>query len=69
MTDHTIRRDRLATLDTAALIGQYNLAISRPWGRHSNTMPGQKRINYIVDLLSARADAGDPIALRWYAAT
>lgn len=62
----TVPRSRLAKLPTADLIAQYQLAISSSVGRYSNTAPRQRRINYIVDLLSDRADAGDAAALAWY---
>lgn len=61
----TVRQDRLRGLDTAELIGQYDLAVSSSRGRYSNTAPRQKRINFIVDILSARADAGDEVAGEW----
>jgi len=61
----TVRRDALQRLATPALIDQYALAISSYAGRFSNTAPRQRRINYIVDLLAARADAGDAVALEW----
>lgn len=69
MTTTTIRRDRLHKATTAELIGQYDAAISSHKGRNTNFSPRQKRINYIVDLISARADDGDAIALAWLDAT
>jgi hypothetical protein len=65
MTTKTVRRDRLDNLDTAELIGQYDAAISSYAGRCTNFSPRQKRIDYIVDLLSERADRDDSIALAW----
>jgi hypothetical protein len=62
-----IERRRLHLLATSELIVQYDLAISSYQGRLTNTSPRQKRINAIVDMLSARADAGDADALAWYA--
>lgn len=61
----TIPRARLAQATTAELIEQYELAISSHQGRYTDTAPRQKRINYIVDLISARADNGDATALQW----
>lgn len=63
----TVRKDRLARLGTAALIEQYELATSTYRGRLSNHSPRQVRINYIVDMISKRADGGDPTALAWLA--
>lgn len=65
----TIRRDRLHTLTTAELIGQYDAAISSYKGRCTNFSPRQNRINFIVDLLSQRADTNDAVALAWFATT
>lgn len=62
----TIAKARLSKIDTTTLIGQYNLAISSYAGRLTNCAPRQARINHIVDLLSDRADAGDPAALKWF---
>jgi len=59
-------RARLQNLTTADLIAQYDLAISSHAGRTSNVGPRQQRINYIVELLSDRADLGDAEALSWY---
>ena len=56
----------LHRLTTPDLIAQYDLAISTHAGRYTNTSPRQKRINKIVDLLSARADDGDAVALAFY---
>lgn len=61
----TVPQARLSRIPTTDLIAQYELAIGSSRGRYSNTAPRQKRINYIVDLLSARADAGDAAALTW----
>jgi hypothetical protein len=61
----TIAKRNLTTLGTAELIGQYSEAISTYAGRLTNTSPRQQRINYIVDLLSDRADNGDPEALKF----
>ncbi|MFG2001614.1 hypothetical protein ACGFNU_20930 [Spirillospora sp. NPDC048911] len=66
-TPGAVRRDRLAKLNTSELIEQYELAISSYTGRYTNTSPRQKRINYVVDLLGARADDGDVEALAWLA--
>lgn len=65
MSEPVIAKRHLAVVDTEILIQQYNLAISSFAGRFSNTAPRQVRINYIVDLLSARADNNDPVALAW----
>lgn len=62
----TVAKAQLARIDSVALIDQYNLAISSYAGRYTNCSPRQKRINFIVDLLAARADAGDEIALAWF---
>jgi hypothetical protein len=69
MTTTTIRRDRLHALATAELIGQYDAAISSYKGRCTNFSPRQKRIDFIVNLLSARADNDDAAALAWFATT
>lgn len=61
----SVRRDRLHALCTEALIAQYDLAISSYKGRFTNCSPRQKRIDFIVDLLSERADHDDPMALEW----
>jgi hypothetical protein len=61
----TIPRARLAQATTTELIDQYKLGISSHKGRNTNVAPRQKRINYIVDLLSARADDDDVVALQW----
>ena len=53
----------IATID---LIGQYDRAIASYAGRFTNCSPRQKRIDYIVDLIDARADEGDDVALRWF---
>jgi ADP-ribosyltransferase exoenzyme len=57
---------RLSKLDTPALIEQYDQAVSSHKGRYTETAPRQQRINKIVDLLTERADADDPDALRWF---
>lgn len=62
----TIRIDRLKTAATVDLIVQYDKAISTYAGRLSNKAPRQVRINYIVDILSERADTGDIDALAWF---
>lgn len=62
-----VPRARLHRLSTPELIAQYNLAIGSSRGRYSNAAPRQKRINFIVDILSARADADDRDALAWLA--
>lgn len=64
-TTHTIPFRKLAGLDTRTLILQYKLAISSYKGRNTNTAPRQRRIDYVVDLLSERADAEDAEALAW----
>ncbi len=66
MTDTTIAKSKLAGLDTADLIGQYDRAISSHAGRHTNFSPRQERISYIVNLLTDRADHDDPVALAWF---
>ena len=63
----TIAKAKLPGCDTAILIEQYDAAISSYAGRLTNCSPRQQRINYIVDMLSDRADAGDPVALSWFA--
>lgn len=65
MTTTTIRKAKLHQLGTPELIEQYDLAISSYAGRCTNTSPRQKRIDYIVDLLSDRADSTDTVALTW----
>lgn len=67
MGTQTIAKAKLATIDTPTLIAQYDLAISSYAGRYTNCAPRQKRINHIVDLLEARADAGDDVAIAWFA--
>lgn len=62
----TIAKSKLAGADTATLISQYDWAISSHAGRITEYAPRQKRIDYIVDLLSDRADAGDTSALAWF---
>jgi hypothetical protein len=62
----TIAKAKLTGCNTATLIEQYELAISSYAGRLTNCSPRQKRIDFIVDLLSDRADAGDPAALAWF---
>lgn len=64
----TIRKAKLAGLSTPDLIQQYDAAVSTYAGRVSNHSPRQVRVNYIVDLLSARADADDLLALAWLVA-
>lgn len=61
----TVRHDQLDRLGTVDLIDQYNSAISSYAGRITNSSPRQQRINYVVDLLSARADDGDQAAQAW----
>jgi hypothetical protein len=65
----TIPRARLVQITTAELIEQYNFAISSHAGRNTNFSPRQQRINYIVDLLSARADNDDAAAVQWFEET
>jgi hypothetical protein len=66
-TTTTVPRDRLDALDTAALIEQYRAAIAtRHRGPQSGPAGTLRRISYIVDLISKRADRDDPIALAWY---
>ena len=62
-----IAKHLLARQDTPTLIAQYDEAISSYAGRYTNTAPRQRRIDHIVDLLEARADAGDVDALAWFA--
>lgn len=62
----TVPARDLAKLNTVALIDQYDRAISSHAGRYTNTGPRQARINRITDMLAARADAGDPLALAWF---
>ena len=61
----TIPARDLAKASTADLIAQYDKAIGSFAGRYSNTAPRQRRINLIVDLLAARADKDDALALDW----
>ena len=61
----TVPKARLVNLATIDLIRQYERAISSYVGRFTNCSPRQKRIDYIVDLIDARADEGDDVALRW----
>lgn len=65
----TVAKAKLTSLSTEDLIAQYELAISSYKGRLTNVAPRQQRINYIVDLISARADEDDAVALAFYAAT
>lgn len=67
MATTTARARDLHRLATDELIAQYDLAISSHAGRYTNAGPRQVRINRIVDLLSARADAGDETAAAWLA--
>lgn len=62
----TVAKAKLTKLSTADLIAQYELAISSYSGRMTNFSPRQKRIDFIVGLLSDRADEGDTDALAWY---
>lgn len=62
----TIAKAKLTGCNTATLIEQYELAISSYAGRLTNCSPRQRRIDFIVDLLSDRADAGDSAALAWF---
>ena len=62
----TVPKARLVNLATTDLIGQYDRAIASYAGRFTNCSPRQKRIDYIVDLIDARADEGDDVALRWF---
>jgi hypothetical protein len=66
MNTTAVPKHKLSGLDTPALIAQYDLAISSYAGRYTNTAPRQKRINHIVNLLDARADADDVDALAWF---
>ena len=59
---------KLPNLPTAELIAQYDLAVASYAGRMTNHSPRQKRVDYIVSLLSDRADNDDAAALAWYAA-
>lgn len=63
----TMPRRSLSGATTAALIAQYDAAISSYAGRLTEKAPRQQRINFIVDLLGERADAGDAEALAWFA--
>lgn len=65
----TTPKVQLAKLATVDLIAQYDAAVSSHKGRHTEKAPRQRRINYIVDLLSARADVGDAAALAWFEVT
>jgi hypothetical protein len=62
----TAHKRTLPSLSTADLIAQYDLAISSYAGRNTNCSPRQRRIDYIVDLLSARAEADDVAAVAWF---
>ncbi len=62
MTTPAAARRSLPALSTADLIGQYEDAISSLNGRYTDASPRQRRIDYIIDLLGQRADAGDEIA-------
>lgn len=66
MTVATIPRAQLAQATTTELIDQYKLGISSHKGRNTNVAPRQKRINYIVDLILARADNDDAVAVQWF---
>lgn len=65
---------KLSKLSTLDLIAQYDLAVLkrgyRPQynGQTGKPTPLSRRINRIVDMISARADAGDVAALLWFAA-
>lgn len=63
----TVRIDQLARVATVDLIAQYDKAISTYAGRLSNKAPRQARIDYMVNLLTERADHGDMDALAWFA--
>jgi hypothetical protein len=63
----TTPKSELSKLSTADLIEQYNLAISSYKGRCTNASPRQRRIDFIVDMLSDRADNNDAAALAWLA--
>jgi len=67
----TVAAQQLPKLSTTDLIAQYDLAMSartRVISADGNDISRtQKRINRIVDILSARADADDAEALAWYA--
>lgn len=65
----TTPKAQLASLPTADLIAQYDAAVSSHKGRYTEAAPRQRRINYIVDLLSERADADDATALAWFEVT
>lgn len=65
VTVTSVRLDRLYRLRTEDLINQYYLAISSNRGRYSNTGYGQARINWVVDLLTTRAEQGDSMADDW----
>lgn len=65
MTTATIPARDLHKATTADLLAQYDSAISTNAGRYTNTSPRQARINLIVDLLAARADDDDALAIAW----
>ena len=67
MNTNTVPRARLSSLTTEALIAQYDLALTSTKGRYSNYAPRQKRINFICDMLLARAESGDALADDWFA--
>ena len=56
---------QLAELPTADLITQYNLAMNHGTGARTARSNRQQRINRIVDLIDARADADDAAAIAW----
>lgn len=65
----TIPLAKLPATETTALVEQYALANARPGAKRYNANGPtrlQTRINLIVDLLSDRADDGDPNALAWF---
>jgi hypothetical protein len=62
----TMPKRNLTSATTAQLVEQYDKATSTYAGRLSNCAPRQQRINFIVDLLSDRADANDADALAWF---
>jgi hypothetical protein len=67
MTTTRVPRRSLAKLDTPALIDQYRATIAT---RHRGVQGGPagvfRRIDYIVALISGRADDGDAVALAWF---
>jgi hypothetical protein len=67
----TVAAKQLPKLNTPDLIEQYDLAVAKRGFRpmyNAETgvpTPRQQRINRIVDMISARADAEDANAIAW----